>query len=1201
MSFQKIEMQGFKSFADKTQIKFESGITCIVGPNGCGKSNVADAIRWVIGEQRAKNLRGSSMQDVIFNGTEKRKALSFCEVSLHFDNSKGIFPKIPQTEVVITRKIYRSGESEYLINHQKSKLKDIVNLLHDCGIAKDGYSIIGQGKVEEVLSSKPEDRRAIFEEATGISKFKKEKRENEAKLFRTRDNLERYEDIMKEIDSQLRPLERQAEKAKKHQELSGELKHHEINLYIYKHDNASVTKDRISAKIKEYDVEIESNQAEYIKAQEEYAKRDKEINNIDADTNRLYNELLVKSQGYERQKGESNLHNERMGNVQKRIEELNQKLDYAKQRKIELSEELSIREREVEETKTLLQINEGELKQKGEEYDRIIGALSQGEEEKEQKQRDMLASMEALSEIKANLSSLVSQKTSFEERKKELEDKVSALKEKIDSTIAENEDLIEQRNGLKEALEDIKERIKEHQQKEEIQSSRIREIDAKLFSLNTSAAKLEERENFLESVKNAYEGYQQSVKNLLLQADEHSDIKAKIKGVVASVIRTEKNYELAIETVLGASSQNVITDNDADAKYLIEFLKRSNGGRVTFLPVNTAKVRPNSDTVTRALRDSGAVGLATELVKYDSYYKNIISALLGNTLVCDNVDNALVIAKKYGFAFRIVTLDGELLGTGGAITGGSRNQNRNNLLSNERELADTKEKIARVKEGLVNGAVAKEKATALKEEESKMIARLQAGLNSKETQMAALEEKYSGIEKNILEKQAELKSYEFELEKINVKLDYIANEYEKADSSNKEIEARQFDAKSKAESGSEEVSGLKNQRDVISNEYTSLQIQNATLKSKLSTCENDVTRIGEELLEIEEQRKLNDEELSACQKTMAELQVTLAKSSVSLAEKEEIDNIKIKLSSLDEMKEKLKAEREDADRTRQLLNEKITTLTEKRHNEDVALTKVDSDLEYMQQKILEDYGFDYDMCLQLKEDSYDILTSQENISRLKKEIISLGAINPNAVEDFEIQSERYKAMSVQRDDLLSAANDIQKIIDELSTKMLAMFTTGFEKIRENFKQTFSELFGGGSAELSLDLTDEEGNEVSPLDAGIEITAVPSGKTPQKLSLLSGGERALTASAILFAILKLRPMPFCVLDEIEAALDEANVDRFARYLKNYADDTQFIVITHRKPTMELADSLFGVTMQEKGVSSIVSVKLSDVETNKDIVD
>ncbi len=1188
MNFEKVEIYGFKSFADKAEIKFGNGITGIVGPNGCGKSNVADAIRWVLGEQSAKTLRGSSMQDVIFSGTQGRKSLSYCEVSLYFDNSTRMF-SIDYNELIITRKLFRSGESEYYINKQPARLRDIVELLHECGIGKEGYTIIGQGKVEEIMSAKPEDRRMIFEEATGIAKFKTRKNESERKLERTHENLVRYLDILSEIENQLAPLERQAEKAKQFNELSEELKFHELNTYIAKVDGVESAKGKIYLRIKGIDEQTELRQKEFSDAQKEYDKIFSDISEADDKLKTLNDELLEKRVSMEKSSGAKQLYEQKIVYLKGQIERTEKEIEENAQLIENCKHSFSDGEKRVNEIKEQLNL----AQEKAEKLSRRLLTLTEkialGEELATESHKKVIESIESLSDIKLNAGTMSIEKSNLTEKLVELTDKLDALSVKREGYFNEKDKRNKNIDELDRSVFDLKNQIEDKENEVRNCNEEVAKMDNSIYSLNSVITTLVTKDNFYKSLKDNYDGYAPAVKSLLNRAKENPELKKRIKGVVAELIKSDKKYDIALETALMAAAQNVVTATPDEARYLIEYLKVNKLGRITFLPITSVKKREQNPSVTAALKEHGALGVADKLVTYDNQYESVISNLLGNTLIVDTLENATRIADKYRFSFKMVTLDGDVFTTQGAMTGGSRRTDTVGLLSSDRKIED-------------NAALLEEKKgemTALKSKKTSLEQKRDVALND----LTLLGDLYNGKRQEILierEKQAVVEQALIDIGKdienvtdlidvVKEKLQKIDADFELAQSGGKKLQADRENAALNADKQQAEYDALRKERDSLAAESTSLQVKITELKGEMSAIQAEDSRLSSVIVETEKTNIGLVNSNKNAEEIIEELRREQEKVALSKAEQDYINSIRDKIESIEGNKSKLRENLNANDEKKQWLTNAISELSEKKHAEEIALAKIDSDLEYLQQSVWEDYQETYETAVKSKAENYDASFGEQEIARIRKKRSSLGAINATAIDDFKALKERYEEMTTQKEDLEKAEADLKEAIDKIKAEMLTQFDEGFTTINENFQRIFKELFGGGRAMLQMDYSEVEDR----LEAGVEIVAEPPGKKLQKLSLLSGGEKALTAIAILFAILKLRPMPFCVLDEIEAALDEANVDRFARYLKKFSQDTQFIVITHRKPTMELADALFGVTMQEKGVSKTVSVKLADV--------
>ena len=1188
MNFKKIELSGFKSFADRLEIKFDSGITGIVGPNGCGKSNVADAIRWVLGEQSTKSLRSSNMQEVIFNGTEKRKSMSYCEVSLFFDNSTRIFD-LNFDEVAFTRKLYRSGESEYLINGTPCRLKDIVNALHDSGIGKDGYSIIGQGKVEEIISAKPENRRAIFEEAAGIAKFKQRKIEAERKLARTQENLNRALDVISEQEKQLGPLKKQSENAKLYLGYKDELKTLEVNSYIYQYESASDIKAGIQTKINGYEEELAVKNSTLEQMNVDYDSKMTEVSQIDKNLQSLNDQILNYTIELEKRAGETNVMKERMKFL--RGERDGVKEDYEKAL---LNKENSIK---------LISSSEQAKAQKEEEYKqvcykldnisdrylKIVDELTGAEDEASQKQKEMIDELSKMTDIKSNLSALSAQKEAYQGNIEDLDSRLSTL----NARIKEKESALSTATQNERKAKDFYEKLFETSNKKGAElfatQNEVKSITEKLNQMSSTIQILQNRKKVLEDMQKDFEGYNYTIKRLMQDSNSQLELKRRIVGLVASCMTIPNGFETAIEVALGGAIQDIITKDEDDAKFLINYLKKNSLGRATFLPITSMKVRLLSETERNIVKCNKTFGVASNIVKYDLNLRNIFESLLGRVVIVDNVNTAVALAKQSGFSFKIVTLDGDVINPQGSMSGGSKKAVTSNLLMRDNEIENISKQLLKIEGEFKSLKQSKDEADLRLASLTQENAELQDKLVVSQVESAKQSQNLEQISLYVEELNKERISLSQERINFKAKIDVIT----KAITAAGQGVDFKLDSSAEIENNQKMFASLRKERDDLQNELTETKILKTTLEGEIASIASEIARLDEYL-------RQNDFTITDLKSQLEKVEKNLEIVGEAVEEtlnavddnglREKIAFAKTKLANLDSSKQTLQQDIRKLDEDKAKLMNEISLVQEKKYQQTSALDKVDTDIEAMQEKIFEDYELTYASCLPLKVENFDLKQGMIDINRLKKDIAKLGYININAIEDCKELMERYEALKAQADDLTLAKEDLEKIIKDLSTQMITMFDTEFAKIQTNFSRTFRELFGGGNARLEL--TESE----DPLEAGVEIVAEPPGKKLQSITLLSGGEKALTAIAILFAILRLRPMPFCLLDEIEAALDDSNVTRFAQYLKNFSKETQFIVITHRKPTMMLADSLYGVTMEERGVSKIVSVKLEDAIKN-----
>ncbi len=1190
VTFKQIELVGFKSFADKTVIPFTDGVTCIVGPNGCGKSNVADAIRWVLGEQSAKMMRGSQMLDVIFNGTEKRRPTGFCEVTLSFDNTSRIF-NIDCDEVEMTRRLYRNGDSEYLLNRQPSRMKVLTGLLHGAGAAKEGYSIIGQGRIEMIMNAKPEDRRSIFEEATGISVFKERKADAERKLAAARDNLYVFLQRMHEVERQLAPAEKAAESAIKYEELYAKLRTSEINTYIYQHDTSAERKQKINDKIEAFSAELEKLAARLEEVQSEYERCRDELNGADAELAELNERRLRYTVGIQQKTGEGKVLQEKANSVKEKLRAAHEDVAFSTQRIDEIEKEIRRTEAYAAKNTERAEKLAAQCAAAETELSELSREIGQFEAMNDENRKKVMDTFRDLSDLNKNMGSIEAQRELLNERLAEVQAtlaEIRALREgykaDYDASLQKHGEISDFIASENETMERAQKAV--HEAEEAVQNYTRRAYDARsqIASLNDSLSTVK-------ALRDRFDGYIYSVKRLMTDAKAYPEISSKIQGLIADIVSTSGDYEVAIETAFGGAMQNVVTRTREDAKFLIEHLKRTRGGQVTFLPVEALAPRTEGPSIRSAIKEKGAIGFAVELVEYDKKYDNVIRYLLGNTLVCDNIESATIISRRYPRAFKIVTLDGDVINSSGSMTGGSRKDNAGNLLANERRIKEIEENISEKKGALTRAENMREKSQCELEERTAELDSLRERFHNSRAELAANEQLSDSLLKQLSSEESRLSVFSQTEQMITSRLAALDDKYSETTRGASDLNERSTEASTAIESISTQYDVLVKQRNDKLEALNAARVEKASLDAAVKSNKENTERLSAEKEDLIKKIARTRASIPDIERELEELNRQAENSVLTAEEQAVVDDIRDRITKVTESKTALNERIKQLDIERFDIGKRTQELTDRRNGQQIALTKLEADLENMQQRILEEYGEEYEGCLKYKVDDFDIASAPAQTASLKRQITMLGSINPNAVAEYREIKERYDKMAEDKADMEKAIDDLNKALDEIRQEMLRIFNEGFDKINENFKLTFKELFGGGRAELQLDYTDCE----DPLDAGVEIVACPPGKKLTKISLLSGGERALTAIAILFAIIGMRPMPFCVLDEIEAALDEANVGRYAKYLKKFSSETQFIVITHRKPTMENADNLFGVTMEEKGVSKIVSVKLSEVES------
>ena len=1181
MYLKSIEIHGFKSFANKIVFQFHNGITGIVGPNGSGKSNVADAVRWVLGEQRIKQLRGASMQDVIFSGTETRKPLSYAYVAITLDNSDHQLA-IDYDEVTVARRIYRSGESEYLINGTPCRLKDVNELFYDTGIGKEGYSIIGQGQIDKILSGKPEERRELFDEAAGIVKFKRRKAAAQTKLENEKQNLVRVNDILSELEKQVGPLEKQSEVAKVYLRKKEELKSLDINVFLL--ENKRLREQLASAEEK-YNLtstELGETGEKYEGIKEEYERIQQEIESLDTAIEAAREQLTDTGLMRGKLEGEINVLKEQINSAHGSENHLNN-------RKAALEEEIAGKEQEKQDILTdkkdtdtqVQEIAEAAAKAKA-ELEAIQNKITELNNNIEAGKNTIIGELNQRATIKSKMGRFDTMMEQINIRKAELNSRL--LRAKSDEAARE-----ETVKKLEETFETVTEELRQMTEQEaasELELGNIREnltgLDAKLRETQTRFHQEQSKLEALTNITERYDGYGGSVKKVMEQKEKEKGI----IGVVADIIQVEAKYETAIETALGGNIQNIVTDNEETAKHMIGFLKQNRLGRATFLPL-TSITKPQEFKNPEALKEKGVIGMADELVGTEEEYRNVAKAMLGRIVVVDNVDNAVKIARKFDYGIRMVTLEGELLVPGGAISGGAF-KNNSNLLGRRREMDELEKKVKKLSEDIktYNQKIEDTKSKrnklrmdleALKTEmQRKSIEQNTARLNISQARERMEEEAESAQSLKLEEQEIETRIFEIRSGKESITQELAASEelekttQEQILGFQKELEScRLEESEASAHAGEWEVK-VEKMRQAL--DYK---------QANVDRIGGELERAQAELKEILEALTENAQEVERKKNNILEIEKTIA------ASHENQDASRKKLDEDLAKKEELSAKQKDFFRSREEMSERMNALDKEVYRLGEQKKKLEDGIEGQINYMWDEYEITLSDAAGLRnEEMNDLPAMKREISGLKDEIRKLGNVNVNAIEDYKNLMERYTFMKTQHDDLVEAEKTLEGIIEELDTAMRKQFTEKFAEISREFDKVFKELFGGGKGTLEL-MEDED-----ILEAGIRIIAQPPGKKLQNMMQLSGGEKALSAISLLFAIQNLKPSPFCLLDEIEAALDDSNVGRFAKYLHKLTKNTQFIVITHRRGTMEQVDRLYGITMQEKGVSTLVSVNLID---------
>lgn len=1186
MYLKSIEMYGFKSFANRIVFDFHNGITGIVGPNGSGKSNVSDAVRWVLGEQSAKQLRGASMQDVIFAGTENRKPLSYAYVAITMDNSDHLLP-IDYEEVTIARRVYRSGESEYLLNGSPCRLKDVNELFYDTGIGKEGYSIIGQGQIERILSGKPEERRELFDEAVGIVKFKKRKAATVKKLEHERENLVRVNDILSELERQVGPLERQAETARAYLKKKEELKALEVNAFLLEIQDMNERLAKLEEDYKAADAQMQDSQSEQEKIKEQYARLEENMEQMDARIQDIReqqsNTTLMKG----KLENQINLLEEQIRFAEQADESLEERKSAIENEKAVYQEQKTAYEAEKEALEAGLAEVEKRLAEVRRYNEELQAKISEYNEGIEQNNQAVMGLLNEKADIKTKGQHYDTMLEQINIRKAQLNQRLLQRKteeEDLNASLAECQAEYEKAVGRQEELQSLETQFR---QKSDEWKEKRRAAKGELQEKRDMFQKMESRLEAMRNIAERYDGYGNSIRKVMEQKAEQPGL----LGVVSDLIRVEKKYEIAVETALGGNIQNIVTEDEKTAKAMIRFLKDNRLGRATFLPLTSVSGKGFTKDPS-ILKAQGVLGLANELVDTDKKYAGVAAYLLGRVIVVDTIDHALALAKEHHYSLHMVTLEGEYLSPGGSLTGGAF-KNTSNLLGRKREIDDLAKQLKERQEEierLLNRIADIETAQALLEEEREenhkaleetalLCNTAKIRWESVKEQKAESENAFAGLhteseemERQILEIKESKADMERRMEEVTHKeeeLHHQTEEYQKL------LDEKMY----------METSAVRN--------VSEAQIEEANARQKVAFVQENCTRVAEEIAKREndiirliEEAKNGREDAEKKKHDIEEIKKTVLASDDTYAGLEE--ELKAALAEKEDMNVRYKGffqEREEiADRIN-ALDKEIYRLNSQREKLEDAMTQQNN---YM----WEEYELTLRAAEKLRDPLYDNLGEmRKSTSAIKDEIRRMGNVNVNAIEEYKEVAERYEFLKGQHDDLLEAEETLRGIIDDLDEGMRKQFTEGFADIRREFDKAFKELFGGGKGTLEL----VEGEDI--LETGIRIIAQPPGKKLQNMMQLSGGEKSLTAIALLFAIQNMKPSPFCLLDEIEAALDDSNVVRFAKYLNKLTKNTQFIIITHRRGTMNAADRLYGITMQEKGVSTLVSVNLIESDLDE----
>ena len=1182
----KLELHGFKSFARKTELQFDEGITAVIGPNGSGKSNIADAVRWVLGEQSAKALRGSRMEDVIFNGTQERKAQAYCEVTLVFDNSDASLP-IDFSEVSITRRVFRSGDSEYAINRNNCRLKDIQELFRDTGIGKEGYSIIGQGRVEEILSNKSGDRRTALEEAAGVMRYRVRKEEAVRKLDQTRKNLERLQDILQELINQREPLFEQAEKARAYLGLRDELKTFEINVFLYQYERTQERLAAASAAISQLQEESAALAETERALNADCTIQEENLRALEQTANILQNELLSMMSGLESRMGEARVLRERSENLIREQERHNQTLREDVLRRDEIDAALGRLQNNDTAGRDMLIALDTQIEGTQAQLDALQLSIEQQENELESQKGSIIASLNRLSDAKSQLSRMEAMATALGQR-------LSCVREEQAAADGEREGLLleqQQAEADWQAQEVRRGELLQEQSQLQQKLARAQEdsrsADRTLRELEQRGQAMRSRSSVLEEMARAHEGYYSSVRNVLRDCDRNAELRRCVLGVVAELVQVPQKYETALEMSLGSALQNIVTPTSEDAKIVIDHLRKHQYGRATLLPVSAMRPRLLSAEERATLSAPGCIGVASELVEYDERYRNVMENLLGRTVIVQDLDAGIAINRRANAAFRIATLQGDIIHPGGSMTGGSVQKREFSLLGREREYKQLQQSIRELETELrkqVQLRVQKEEEV---KEFTQALAQSDARLHAHEIDSTRHKEKLELIARDIRQNGQKRERSELEAAQLLDNITDIEKERKTIETVQSGIEEGSAATQEDVQRSQTRLNNLRAQYEAGTSALTERKVQRMALQKEEDAARAEHTRLMKERAHTARALEENKAALgrAAAQETALQAQLEELLSGVGV-EQTAVNERKEQQHALEEERHRRQQALTEARAQKDELNVRVRELEERRHKQELAQSRMELEFEAMRERMQADYELAYEEALPLRTEIGGITAAHARIDELKKAIRELGSINVNAVEDFKILNERYETLNAQCDDLTRAEADLQTLIAELTATMEQQFLQQFQMIQKNFSEVFAQLFGGGWAELRL----SDSKDV--LNCDIDIIAQPPGKKLQLLTLLSGGERALTAIALLFAMLKLKPTVFCILDEIESSLDEVNVTRFANYLREYSDDTQFILITHRKGSMEVCNALYGVAMEEKGVSKIVSARFQD---------
>ncbi|WP_126426260.1 chromosome segregation protein SMC [Brevibacillus marinus] len=1183
MYLKRLELIGFKSFADRTELEFVPGVTAVVGPNGSGKSNISDAIRWVLGEQSAKSLRGAKMEDVIFAGSESRKPVNFAEVSLTLDNTDQSLG-IAYSEVTVTRRVYRSGESEYAINNRACRLKDIMELFMDTGVGKEAYSIIGQGRIEEILSTKPEDRRGIFEEAAGIVKYKTRKREAEKKLEETEQNLVRIHDIITELAEQAGPLQEQAERAKRYKALKQQLTEQEVALYVQQIEAAHAKWQEATERVKELQQKLAALSAEASAQEAKLEQARFHVAQLDQSIEELQQTLLAVSEEVEKAEGQREVLKERQRNLAANRQQTLEQMHRLTEKQRLLEAQIAEEQKRQAEAETRLAEAARSLAEAEEAYAQMAQLLH---DDVETLKSDYFETLNELANLRNDIRHAEQLLQTHQVRVERLLNDQQRLAQEEQERVKQQEALRQELAALESAMAATLAQYRKLM--EEIRNRQLQAEAARgeLHQLEQRKEAAQSRLDLIREMQSEFAGFQQGVKEILKAREKGFP---GIHGAVAELISVPEKVETAIEVALGGALQNVVVADEATGRKAIAYLKQHDLGRATFLPLDVIRPRMLQESDRRAIeQQAGVVGIASQLVETAQPYRSIVESLLGHVIVTETLEQANRVARSCGYRYRVVTLEGDVVNAGGSMTGGALKKNAANLLGRGRQAEELEAALQQLEREIREKRAAIEALAAEINQMEQAQEQLRSQAESqrlKEQELKGLAQQSEAEGRTIAERlfvlTQDLQSYQQEMAEASGKLQEQKQRLAELGKVEQQLseqiaaaEAKRQEHLSNKEEMNERITVLKVTAAQARQEHQSRSEQVERLAEQLDALKREWAEANDSLSQLAEQERESSEALRQLEAKIGELRQDKERVGALIQER------RGERAALFAKQEQLELEAKEGLKQRKAVEEQL-------HQEEVKANRCDVELDHLLNKLSEEYELSYELASQRYRSQLDMQEQQQSVARLKQEISELGTVNLGAMEEYERLAERLAFLRTQEADLNEAKAMLYEVIAEMDEEMSRRFRETFEQIREQFQEVFRELFGGGRADLLLSQPD------NLLETGVDIVAQPPGKKLQNLALLSGGERAFTAMALLFSILRVKPVPFCVLDEVEAALDEANVSRFAEYMHRFSKQTQFICVTHRKGTMENADVLYGITMQESGVSKLVSVRLEDTK-------